>query len=259
LVTKSGDGTVRLWDVENGFELLSFRDDGYNDTAQGLAVAPPDGRIIAISGPEGVFLKEAATPEQVTAWQQQPKQPVDTRWWQRLGGIQDWLVLAPVQLREQEDLSRDLDQQQLSEEGQVDRRAGDEETIDGQQLTWQRATTSNCVLDLQKVTSPNEDHCLAYAVTHIYSDAPRERVRLLVGSDDLAKLYLNGQFIYEFRSGRAAIPADDELLIDLRKGKNVLVCKVIDMTQNWGLSVQIVGDDYRPIPGVTTGLEPSHP
>jgi hypothetical protein len=31
---------------------------------------------------------------------------------------------------------------------------------------------------------------------------------------------------------------------------------VIDDLQGWGVSVQIVGADYQPIPGVTTGTNP---
>jgi serine/threonine protein kinase/WD40 repeat protein len=251
LFTKSSDGTTRLWDVENGFELLSLGDDGHVELLQGRALSP-DGRLITIAGREGVFLKEAATPEQVAIWQKPPTPPTDTNWWERLGGIQDWLVLAPIHLREGKYLE-DLDRQQLADEANLDPNAGEVVPVEGEKFTWQRATTSDCVLDFQEVTSPGADHCLAYAVTHIYSDAPREEVRLLIGSDDLAKVYLNGKAIYQCPNRRSAIPADDEVLIDLRKGKNVLVCKVIDDFQDWGLSAQVVGQDYRPIPGVTTG------
>jgi WD40 repeat protein len=255
LFTKSSDGTVRLWDVENGFELLSFSDGGNVRYLPGSALAR-DGRMIAIASPEGVYLKETATPEQVAAWQTPSTQPTDTNWWKRLGGIQDWLVLAPIHLGQHEDLSDDLDLQQLKGEADVDPNAGEIAPVDGEELIWKQVPTSDCVLDLQKVTSPDEDHCLAYAVTHIYSDESRVGVRLLVGSDDLAKIYLNGKAIYEFRKRRAAIPADDEILIDLRKGKNVLVYKVIDDERDWGVSAQVVGQDYQPIPGVTTGTNP---
>jgi serine/threonine protein kinase/WD40 repeat protein len=259
LVTKSWDGTVRLWDVENGVELLSFHDDAYNQTRQGLAVAP-DGRKIAISageaGVEGVFLKEAATPEQVAAWQSAPKEPTDTQWWKRLGGIQDWLVLAPVHLGKQEDFAVELEKQRLPGEADLEPSAAQVTSVDGAKFSWRHIATSDCVLDLQMETSPDADHCLAYAVSHIYSDARREEVRLLVGSDDLAKFYLNGTPIYRFQGGRPAIPGDDEVRINLQKGKNVLVCKVIDIGQHWGISVQVVGEDYRPIPGVTTGIKP---
>jgi serine/threonine protein kinase/WD40 repeat protein len=252
--TKSTDGTVRLWDMQSGIELLSLPSVSTFDFLPGRALAP-DGRMIAIAGPEGVFLKETATPEQVAAWQRPPTQPTDTNWWARLGGIQDWLVLAPFRLGEQDDFADDLNKQQLPEEADLDPSAGAVVQVESEKLTWQRATISDCVLDFQKLTSP-EDHCLAYAVTHIYSDAPRKGVRLLVGSDDLAKIYFNGKSVYEFTGVRSAIPADDEVLVDLQKGKNVLVCKVIDEWQGWGVSAQVVGEDYQPIPGVTTGLEP---
>jgi hypothetical protein len=255
IFTKSFDGTVRLWDVENGFELLVLRDSAEMPDLPTSALTR-DGQMIAFAGMEGVFLKKAATPQQVAAWQRLPAQAPDIQWWKRLGGIQEWLVLAPIHLREQVDFSADLDKQQLPDEAGLDPQAGEVGQVGGEKFTWQQVTTSDCVLDLQKVTSPKEDNCLAYTVTHIYSDAPRERVRLLVGSDDLSKIYLNGNPIYEFRRNRPAIPADDEVLIDLRKGKNVLVCKVIDQQQSWGVSAQVVGEDYQPIPGVTTGIRP---
>ena len=254
IFTKSTDGTVRLWDMESGIELLSLAGSGFDGLLPYRALSP-NGRIIAIGGSEGVYLKQAATDEQVAAWQQPPKGPSDTQWWRRLGGIQDWLVLAPFRLREKEYLE-DLDKQQLADEADLDPSAGDEVPVSGEKLTWKQATTNDCVLDFQKATSPNEDNCLAYAVTHIYSDAPREKVRLLFGSDDLAKVYLNGKFIHSCRSRRAAAPADDEVWIDLRKGKNVLVCKVIDDKLDWGVSAQVVGEDYQPIPGVTTEIRP---
>jgi hypothetical protein len=259
LFTRSSDASLRVWDVENGYELMSLHDGGNFApwrVLPGRALSP-DGRMVAIAGPQGVFLKQAAAPEQVAAWQRPPVLPhADSQWWKRLGGVQDWLVLAPIYLRQQDDLADALDNRQLKDEADIDPIAGTSIQIGNEESVWRQVPTSDCVLDFQKVTSPNEDHCLAYAVTHIYSDAPRERVRLLVGTDDLAKIYLNGKLIYEFHNDRPCIPADDEVLIDLRKGKNVLVCKVIDAMGDWGLSAQIVGADYQPIPGVTTGTTP---
>jgi WD40 repeat protein len=258
LFTKSDDRTLRLWDMETGFELLSLPDGGRNGgepKVSGRALAR-DGRMIAIAGPEGVFLKEAAAPEQVAAWQRPQRQPADTQWWKHLGGVQEWLVLAPIHLGEGEDFAEHLDKQQLSDEAHLDASVGELAEVNGHKLVWMRASTSDCILDFQNATSPDEDHCLAYAVTHVYSDVPRKRVRLLVGGSDLVKFYLNGKPIHGVRKARPAIPGDDEVLIDLERGKNVLVCKVIGEWRPGGVSAQIVGDDYQPIPGVTTGLEP---
>jgi hypothetical protein len=254
IFTKSRDGTVRLWDVETGIELLVFPDVGDEGVLPGRKLSP-DGRIIAIADAQGVFLKEGASPEQIAAWQRPPKKPTDTQWWQRLGGIQDWLVLAPIP-RQEEQLANDLEMEQIQNEADLDPTAGEVAQAGGSKLTWKYETTSDCVLDFQKVTNPKENNCLAYAVAHIYSDEPKEGVRLLFGSDDLAKVYLNGKQIHVCTTTRAAIPADDEVLINLRQGKNVLVCKVIDEWENWSVSAQIVGDDNRPIPGVTTGIKP---
>ena len=68
-MTASSDKTAKLWDAETGRELLTLE----GHTADVYA-APfsPDGRLIATGSFDGTIkLWRAATPNEVTGWQQE--------------------------------------------------------------------------------------------------------------------------------------------------------------------------------------------
>ena len=80
---------------------------------------------------------------------------------------------------------------------------------------------------------------MAYAYTEIVSPDDRE-VTLTLGSNDGAKIWLNGEVIYNVHVGRSAIADQIFLKIHLKKGTNKILAKVENLGANWGLYMRIV-------------------
>ena len=80
---------------------------------------------------------------------------------------------------------------------------------------------------------------MAYAYTEIISPDDRE-ITLTLGSNDGAKLWLNGEVIYNEHVGRSAIADQVFLKVQLKKGSNKLLAKVENLGANWGLYMRIV-------------------
>ena len=65
------------------------------------------------------------------------------------------------------------------------------------------------------------------------SEVERNDLLLQVGSDDQAKVYLNGQEIYKYILPRGLVALDPIGPVTLRKGTNVLVLKVVNEALDW--------------------------
>jgi WD40 repeat protein/Flp pilus assembly protein TadD len=94
-----------------------------------------------------------------------------------------------------------------------------------QGLVWRSVPTGpNGLVDLGPWFDRAE-HISAYALAYVYTGAPRP-VRLLIGSDDTVRVWLNGELVHEHLEPRAAIPEQDQVSVKLRAGKNTLLVKV---------------------------------
>ncbi len=74
---------------------------------------------------------------------------------------------------------------------------------------------------------------VVYAVCYIESDRPRDGLWLQIGSDDQAKMYLNGREIYQCPVPRPLEILDTIGPVSLKPGTNVLLLKVVNETANW--------------------------
>ena len=80
---------------------------------------------------------------------------------------------------------------------------------------------------------------------------------LRAGSDDQAKLYVNGQAVYRQPKVRDHELDEDEIPITLHKGVNILVFKVINEHLGGPMgSLHFVNKDGRPADGLRMGLKP---
>ena len=82
------------------------------------------------------------------------------------------------------------------------------------------------------------DHS-AYALFSLTSDADRTGVRMLVGSDDAIKVWLNGEVIHKNAVNRPASDYQDTFQVDLKKGNNLLLVKVSERAGGWSMFVGI--------------------
>ncbi|QDU33608.1 D-alanyl-D-alanine-carboxypeptidase/endopeptidase AmpH precursor [Poriferisphaera corsica] len=83
------------------------------------------------------------------------------------------------------------------------------------------------------------DRRVAYAYTEIASDSDGEMYALF-GSDDRAKVWVNGEQVHEFRAyGRGTVLGDDKFSFPVKQGKNRVLVKVENGHGGWGFALKL--------------------
>ncbi len=109
---------------------------------------------------------------------------------------------------------------------------------DGRRIRWHRVSASAAgFVNLQTLTPP--DLVVAYAHTRVYS--PKERtVTLLLGSDDGAKVFVNGKEVHRVMAIRVAQADQDTVSLPLTKGWNSLVLKIENNFGGFGFYARVI-------------------
>lgn len=152
------------------------------------------------------------------------------------GMIVHWWVLAPV-------AERNL----LRERELVDPTAPPDlqATING--VHWRRIELDDPqgVLDLWMVAGARENTG-GYAYAEVYSDTA-QTVTLKIGSDDDVTCWVNGQKVHEFIGDRGLTIDQDTAAATLQQGWNRILCKVLNGSDGWQLTLRITTPDGRPL------------
>jgi hypothetical protein len=113
---------------------------------------------------------------------------------------------------------------------------------DNKKLKWKNASADKSgFFPLQGMISPNE-RAVAYALTYVYSPDDREAT-LLIGSDDGIKIWLNNKLVHSNPAYRGAYPDQDKIKVNLHKGKNKLLLKILQGGGGWGFYARFVDPD----------------
>jgi hypothetical protein len=163
------------------------------------------------------------------------------------GFIQNWLVLAPIPLAENESGADGLDKQQLKDEAQLQPKEGDKIKVGGKELVWKKHNLKDYLLDFNELLGAQTEDSVAYAVTFVVSPEERKGVRMKTGSDDQAKVWLNGKEVFKMSEARAADKDQDTTEVTLQKGVNVLVAKVVNEKVDWSFCVRFTNKDDKPL------------
>jgi hypothetical protein len=268
IVTGSSDLTVRFWDVVTGRETLRLKD---TSEVQCLAFAA-DGRRLATGNAAGVIkLWEGATPAQIASWEDEDhaadvylatalrekaareektkrEDAVRAAHAAEEGYVQNWLVLAPIPFAEGLSGAEVLDLQQIAGEAQLRPKPGDRIKLGGSELIWKEHQSQDYFLDFNDFLGEMTEYSVGYGVCYLISDAARSGLRLKVGSDDEAKVYLNGKEVYRYPQART-VRRDQDAVEDLslQAGTNVLVFKVVNESRDWRGSLRLVEQDGSPV------------
>jgi putative heme-binding domain-containing protein len=117
-------------------------------------------------------------------------------------------------------------------------------TYDGKagKVTWRTVRpNSQGYLDLQAFHGSESANITSYLYTVIESPADQEG-QILLGSDDGAKVWLNGQEVFMIRDHRAALPEQDKIKVKLKKGRNELLVKIVNGDGPHGLYLTVLAD-----------------
>lgn len=64
-------------------------------------------------------------------------------------------------------------------------------------MKWRKVVLDDCMIDFNAILGRMTTQSVAYAVCYIRSEAEQRGLQMLVGSDDEAKVYLNGNQVYK--------------------------------------------------------------
>jgi hypothetical protein len=241
-----------------------------------VAFSPDGQRILTTSFGIGTKVWARATTQQVAAWQEEERMAAQSlateqqKWVagqerQRIarardeGAIRRWLILAPIILATNQTEPQGLDIQQVEGEGQLRPKAGDATSIDGRELKWQAVTSESddYVIDFDAVLGEVSDHSVAYAVCYIRAESEQHGLQMLVGSDDEAKVYLNGIELFKSVVGRRLVVDQDTVEdVTLKAGLNLLVFKVVNEVGPWKGSIRFQDTQGNPLKGIKVTLSP---
>lgn len=118
---------------------------------------------------------------------------------------------------------------------------------DGRAYAWTSIVTahSDGYVDLDAHFEENE-HVCAYAFAEIVVKTDREAV-LKVGSDDGVIVWVNGEQVHSKLVPRGFTPEEDSVPIQLKKGSNRVLVKVIEISGGWGFAARLFGLDGKPL------------
>ncbi|MBM3235960.1 tetratricopeptide repeat protein [Candidatus Poribacteria bacterium] len=106
-------------------------------------------------------------------------------------------------------------------------------------------------VDFNQIFGGNLDWVTAYAWTTITSPDERQ-AQIHFGSDDQAKVWLNGKQVFAFDQPRTAAIDQDTIPVTLKAGENSLLIKVSDEQVNWGFYLRFT--DMNGVPVNDIGL-----
>ncbi len=148
------------------------------------------------------------------------------------GFIRNWLVLAPIGIEEGSGAT-EIDKEQIKDEGTVKPKAGDAAHAGGKELKWAAHKTADFFIDfLESFGKDRGQDVAGYAVAYVHADA-ETAVKAQMGSNDQAKLYVNGKCVIKFDETRTLEKDQNAADVTLNKGCNLVVFKVINEQNNW--------------------------
>jgi hypothetical protein len=163
------------------------------------------------------------------------------------GFVQRWLVLAPIPLAENQSGAEALEKEQLKDEAKLKVEAGDKVKVGDKDLVWKEHTCKEYALDFNGLLGAQTEDSLAYAVSYIIAPEELNGVKMKTGSDDQAKVYLNGKQVFKHAEVRSIQKDEDSTDVTLQRGVNILVVKVINEKVDWAFCVRFMDKDDKPL------------
>ena len=169
------------------------------------------------------------------------------------GTISSWLVAGGFgwkKLARAEAFARD----ELGGAANADPREGDAVT---EKVKWKLVAAGGRTLNLKSQVKPKSKSG-AYAFARLVVPSERE-ARLLVGSDDGVRIWVNGALVREHLLTRKHV-ADSELVpVKLVAGPNRLLFKIDQTGGRWAFSARVVDERGVPMPDATIVLRTEKP
>jgi hypothetical protein len=169
------------------------------------------------------------------------------------GFIKAWLILAPIPFADGESHDDGVEKEKIKDEAKLEPKDGDKVKVGDKELTWKAHMAEDHIVDFNKFVGETKENSVAYAVAYIVADDDKKDVTLKIGSDDGCKLYLNGKEVGKVVEERALDKDQNSFdKLTLKKGRNVLVFKVVNAGIDWSGCARFVDSDGKPVKGLST-------
>jgi hypothetical protein len=149
------------------------------------------------------------------------------------GFITTWLLLAAIPLGENQIGADAIRKEQIKDEAKLEPKAGDKVKVGDAELVWKKYAAKDYYFDFNDFLGVMTEDCVGYAVCYIQSDADMKDIKLRIGCDDQARIYLNGKEVFVQEQPSSLVKDKYSTNVSLRKGANVLVFKVINEKVEW--------------------------
>ena len=120
------------------------------------------------------------------------------------GFIRNWLVLAPLPFGQADNGSEALGKQQVPDEAKLQPKEGDKIKSGDKEFTWKAYKSDSYLLDFNAFLGQQTEDSVGYAVCYLVADRDIPDLTMKTGSDDQAKVYLNGKEVFKNEEARPA-------------------------------------------------------
>jgi len=163
--------------------------------------------------------------------------------------VTKWLVLGPFQFAA-DDFGGDQQQGSADKEFMPNEAALDGTQKAPQGVQWQevqfKGDKRSGQVNLDTLYNKIE-HAAAYAVAWLHCPQEIKDAKILVGSDDYIKVWLNGKLVHAYSTVRRSSDCDQDTItgITLQKGYNRVVVKCVDVVFDWDFFFRLTDKDGR--------------
>lgn len=172
------------------------------------------------------------------------------------GFIRDWLMLAPASIAESTGQD-EIDKKQIADEGSIKPKAGDKQKVGDKELTWKAIKAKDYHVDVNQALGSDNEDVVGYLVAYVACEKEMPDLTMLIGSNDQAKVYLNGKEVVKFDQTRTIDKDSDKAeKVTLNKGVNVIVFKVINEKNNWEACLRFKDKDDKAVTAYAVKLTP---
>jgi hypothetical protein len=165
------------------------------------------------------------------------------------GFLRYWLVLAPLPAEKPKSGAAEILADRLGGEALIRPKAEEKFSFKGKDYYWKRYKSAEYFVDFKKfVENQKTDDVLAYAVAYVYCDEAMRDLKVLAGSNDQCRVYVNGVSVLSHEKGRT-LEKDQSIAngISLKKGENVVVLKVANEGGGWQGCLRFMDKNGTPI------------
>lgn len=163
------------------------------------------------------------------------------------GFVTRWLVLAPIPLGDGVSGLKALAREYVKDEAKLQPKEGEKAKAGDKELDWKAHNAKDYFLDLNAFCGAQTEDSVGYAVCYIHAPLEMKDIRLRIGCDDQAKVYLNGKEALIQENPRRVEKDQNSATVTLQRGVNVLACKIINEKGDWGFCARFVDQEGTPI------------